>query len=115
MSLTSVTGDNFISGVISATTTTGAISLTNGSGSFLVCGHATAVAGAGTLAVKVQDSDDGVTFADMTNIVLPTLNAANQTVAPVFGHSAKRFIRLVGTLTGTSVTCNVSVLGFGVV
>lgn len=114
MSITNLVGDNVISGVITATATTGAISLGNGNGSFIIGGHSTAVAGAGTLTVKAQDSDDGVTFADMTNIVLTVLNAANQTFM-VYGHTAKRYIRLVGTLTGTSVTCNVSVLGFGIV
>lgn len=114
MALLSVVGDNLISGVIATTTTTGGVLLGNGGGSFIVGGHSTAVAGAGTLTVKVQDSADGVTYNDMTNIVLTVLNAANQTFS-VYGHSANRYIRLVGTLTGTSVTCNVSVFGFGVV
>lgn len=114
MALLNLVGDNVISGVIAATTTTSPILFGNGSGSFILAGHSTAVAGAGTLTVKAQESDDGTSFTDMTSIALTVLNAANQTFM-VYGHTAKRYIRLVGTLTGTSVTCNVSVLGFGIV
>lgn len=114
MTLLSAVGDNVIAGVIAATTTTGGILLGNGSGSFIVGGHSTAVAGAGTLTVKVQDSADGVTYADITGIALTVLNAANQTFM-VYGHSPNKYIRLVGTLTGTSVTCTVSVFGIGAV
>lgn len=69
----------------------------------------TAVAGAGTADIKIQESTDNSTWTDLTNpvtataYVFPQLNAANQTQFISFNVN-KRYVRGYATIGGTSVT-----------
>src|SRR4051812_14786766 len=121
MALSHVTGDNVLTGALpSGANNSAPVLLANGSGSFVFAAHATAQSGTSpTLDVKVQDSDDGTTFADLTNIALTQITGAQVPVSRLaFGHSAKKYVRLVGTVGGSAtptITATVSIAGFGAV
>src|SRR4051812_45058009 len=83
----------------------------NGGGSFIFAAPSTAQSATSpTLDVKVQECDDAATWTDVTGLTLTQITAANsQRLA--FGHSAKKFVRLVGTVGGSAtptVTATVS-------
>lgn len=121
MSLTYLTGDNVLTGALpSGANTSAPILLANGNGTFVFGAHATAQSGTSpTLDVKIQESDDAVTFTDLSTIALTQITGAQVPIARFgFGHSAKKYIRVVGTVGGSAtptITATVSVLGFGAV
>lgn len=115
MSLTLASGDVAFSGSLTATATSATYHLPGGVNNSLFVGvHVSAVSGTSpTLAVKLQDSADGVTFADVTGAA----TAANLTAAgnaTFFGRSAKPYVRLVATVGGTTPNFTASVVLLGV-
>lgn len=68
-----------------------------------------------TLDIKIQDSDDNTTFADLSPAVAFTQVVAGATVQRVALNldAARRYIRAVSTITGTtpSFTYSVNLLG----
>lgn len=67
----------------------------------------------GSLAVKVQDSDDNSTFADITGATFTTVTVANdhnQYVGNILLKNKGRYVRIVGTLTTDNVTYGVSMI-----
>lgn len=119
MALTMLAGDNALTGALpSGANNSPAYVLGNGSGSFFVGVHTTAVSGTSpTLTVKVQDSPDGTTWTDISGLATSALSTAN-VFATVFGHSPNKFVRVVGTVGGSAtptVTATVTLAGFGAV
>lgn len=119
MALRALIGDDVLTGALAAgANNSGAVMLANGSGSFVFGVHSTAVSGtAPTLDVKIQESDDASAWSDVTGLTLTQVTAANQNRV-AFGHSAKKYVRAVGTVGGSAtptVTATVTIAGIGVV
>lgn len=68
-----------------------------------------------TLDVKLQDSDDGTTFADISGAAFTQVTASASTQAITLNIDAvKRYIRGVTTITGTSPTFDMALVAVGV-
>lgn len=67
----------------------------------------------GSLAVKVQDSDDNSTFTDITSATFATVTVANdhnQYVGNILLKNKGRYVRVVGVLSTDDVTYGVSMI-----
>lgn len=69
-----------------------------------------------TLDVKLQDSDDASTFADISGAAFTqvTSAAASTQSVDLDANAVKRYIRAVTTITGTSPTFDMALVGVGV-
>lgn len=69
-----------------------------------------------TLDVKLQDSDDASTFADISGAAFTqvTSAAASTQSVDLNADAVKRYIRAVTTITGTSPTFDMALVGVGV-
>lgn len=69
-----------------------------------------------TLDVKLQDSDDASTFADISGAAFTqvTSAAASTQSVDLNANAVKRYIRAVTTITGTSPTFDMALVGVGV-
>ena len=93
----------FASTLINGTATTTGIDLSQfDSNGITLIFDCSAVVGAGSLALQVQSSKDNVTFANITGATA-TVNAAGLTLL-YSPNCPNRYICIVQTLTGTSVT-----------
>lgn len=70
----------------------------------------TAVSGAGTADVKIQESTDNSTFTDISGAVFTQVAAANALQLISF-QVTKRYLRGYATVGGTSVTLQLTFLG----
>jgi len=111
--------DRLVLKAVSAITTT-----TNGTGLDLndyegqVAFYLESSAGTGTsptLDVKIQDSDDNTTFADVSSAAFTQVTGAASVQKLVLNsNNVKRYVRCVSTLTGTTPSFITSVYGMGV-
>lgn len=68
-----------------------------------------------TLDIKLQDSDDNSTFADISGAAFTQVTATASTQTVILNANAvKRYIRAVSTITGTSPTFDMALVGVGV-
>lgn len=68
-----------------------------------------------TLDVKLQDSDDGTTFADITSAAFTQVTSTAGTASLTLNiDAAKRYIRAVTTISGTSPTFDMALIAVGV-
>jgi hypothetical protein len=95
---------------VAATANTTGVDVTQfkGNGITLIF-DASAVAGAGSLAIAVEHSYDNTTFAAITGATI-TVDASGVTTLFI-PNVARSFIRLAQTLTGTSVTYSCTAYG----
>lgn len=70
----------------------------------------TAVAGAGTAAIVIQESSDNSTYTTITGASFTTISAANALELISF-KLTKRYVRGYATITGTSVTLQLTFIG----
>ncbi len=70
----------------------------------------TAVAGAGTVVMKMQESNDNSTWVDIPGAVFTVVSAA-QAQQIISFQNQKRYVAGFATLTGTSVTLQLTILG----
>lgn len=68
-----------------------------------------------TLDIKMQDSDDNSTFADISGAAFTQVTATASTQTVILNANAvKRYVRAVSTITGTSPTFDMALVGVGV-
>ena len=112
-----LTGSPLLRASVNTATVTGAaFDCQQYTGNFKVGQHVGAVAGTNpTLDGKIQDSADGVTFADVPGLTFAQVTAANADQSLlVDSRAVRRYIRYVGTIGGSagqSFTFNVGALG----
>lgn len=55
-----------------------------------------------TLDIKIQDSDDNSSFSDITGATFTQITATGAGAVEIHTRTAKRYIRAVGTIAGTT-------------
>lgn len=103
-------------GTANATVTGGAVDIREYIGNLLIVQQVGTVGGSSpTLDGKIQDSPDGSTgWADVTGATFTQVTAStNIQVISVPTRACKRYIRYVGTKTGTSLDFDYSVTAIG--
>lgn len=70
---------------------------------------------AGTLSIKLQDSDDNTNFTDVPGMVFQTLNTTTKTsTLKVNSDRFKKYVRVVDTVGGTTPSATRTVIMVGV-
>jgi hypothetical protein len=104
-----------LSGAITATTNGPALRVPGGEGGshVVVAVHVSAVSGTTpSLTPKLQDSADGSTgWADVTGAAGTALTAAGNVLFN--GHTTKKFVRVVATVSGTTPSLTTTATVFG--
>jgi hypothetical protein len=115
MSFVQANGAVALSGALTATTNSPALRLPAGAsgGHCLVAVHVSAVSGTSpSLTCKLQQSDSASSgFADVTGAAGSAITAAGNQLFN--GHVTKPFVRVVGTVSGTTPSLTTTVTVFG--
>ena len=94
--------DSFVPAVRTTSGEGEGVDLQEAEGNVFASIHVGAVSGTNpTLDVKMQESDDDVTYSDIVGAVFAQITLANQ-VADLTFKRAKRFVKAVATIAGTT-------------
>src|SRR5690349_4610855 len=103
-----------LSGAITATTNGAALRVPGGEGGshVVVAVHVSAVSGTTpSLTPKLQHSDDASSWSDVTGAAGTALTAAGNVLFN--GHTTKKFVRVVATVSGTTPSLTTTATVFG--